>query len=217
MDVVQQSLGEPKCFPICLCTSCLSITLMITPSLHTESVIRAFLRLFWITLNGSDRGKCMVICTDENNTRAAVFLICLTCCEISFVFGERKEMPELYEIMLMTDFNNKRFSDLECAMRDVVNVHGEDIVFAAHIHPVLVLVHLQDPVVHGLFWNAVVLKGLGGLQVWGTHREEKGLVKQRNKHAFTPGFKNKSIKLNSREAATYKPVYISVIKTISLN
>lgn len=33
-------------------------------------------------------------------------------------------------------------------MCDVVDVHREDMVFAAHIHPVLVFVHLQDPVVH---------------------------------------------------------------------
>ncbi len=35
-------------------------------------------------------------------------------------------------------------------MGDVVDVHGEDVIFATHVHPVLVLVHLQDPVVHGL-------------------------------------------------------------------
>ena len=50
-------------------------------------------------------------------------------------------------------------------MSDVIDVHGEDMVLAAHIHPVLVLVHLQDPVVHGLVRYAVVFKGLGGLQV----------------------------------------------------
>lgn len=34
-------------------------------------------------------------------------------------------------------------------MGDVVDVHGENMVLAAHIHPVLVLIHLQQPVVHG--------------------------------------------------------------------
>lgn len=52
--------------------------------------------------------------------------------------------------MLMKGRNNKQSADLKRAMGDVVDVHGEDVVLAAHIHPVLVLVHLQDPVVHGL-------------------------------------------------------------------
>ena len=50
-------------------------------------------------------------------------------------------------------------------MGDVIDVRGQNVVFAAHVHPVLVLVHVQDPVVHGLLRYAVVFKGLGGLQV----------------------------------------------------
>lgn len=64
------------------------------------------------------------------------------------------------------------YADLKCVMGDVVDVHGENMVFAAHVHPVLILVHVQDPVVHGLVWNTVVFKGLGGLQVCET--EERG-------------------------------------------
>lgn len=41
-------------------------------------------------------------------------------------------------------------ADLQCAARDVVDVHGQDVVLETHVHPVLVLVHVQDPVVHGL-------------------------------------------------------------------
>lgn len=50
-------------------------------------------------------------------------------------------------------------------MCDVIDVHGEDVVLAAHIHPVLVLVHVQDPVVHGLVGYSVVFKGLRGPQL----------------------------------------------------
>lgn len=64
-------------------------------------------------------------------------------------------------------------ADLKRAVCDVVDVHGEDVVFAAHVHPVLVLVHMQDPVVHGLVWYGVVFEGLGRLQVWDTHTERK--------------------------------------------
>lgn len=59
----------------------------------------------------------------------------------------------------------RRAANLERSVGDVVDVHGEDVVLAAHVHPVLVLVHVQDPVVHGLVRDAVVLEGPGRLQV----------------------------------------------------
>lgn len=51
-------------------------------------------------------------------------------------------------------------------MGDVIDVHGEDVVLAAHIHPILVLVHVQDPVVHGLVRYSIVFKGLRGLKLY---------------------------------------------------
>lgn len=69
-------------------------------------------------------------------------------------------------------------ADLKRAVCDVVDVHGEDVVFAAHVHPVLVLVHMQDPVVHGLVWYGVVFEGLGCLQVWHTHTHSESEKKR---------------------------------------
>lgn len=58
-------------------------------------------------------------------------------------------------------------------MGDVINVHRQYVVFAAHIHPVLVLIHVQESVVHGLVRYTVVFKGRRGLQVWETNRKTK--------------------------------------------
>lgn len=61
--------------------------------------------------------------------------------------------------------NQNTSADLQRAVCDVVDIHGENVVFAAHVHPVLVLVHVQDPVVHRLVRYTVVFEGLEGLQV----------------------------------------------------
>lgn len=74
-------------------------------------------------------------------------------------------------------------------MGDVVEVHGENVVLAAHVHPVLVLIHVQDPVVHGPVGYVVVFKGLGGLQVLEAHRrKKKGRMKRSNKSLSTLGW-----------------------------
>lgn len=65
-------------------------------------------------------------------------------------------------------------ADLQRALRDVVDVHGEDVVLAAHVHPVLVLVHMQDAVVQGLLRHAVVVGGARGLEVCKTARSSAG-------------------------------------------
>lgn len=80
MDAVQHSLGEPKCFPICLCTSCLSITQKMIPSLHAELVIsehERFYGYFEKPLKCTEDSKCMVICTHITIISSAVVLCCL--------------------------------------------------------------------------------------------------------------------------------------------
>lgn len=55
--------------------------------------------------------------------------------------------------------------DLLRGMCDVVDVHREHVVLAAHVHPVLVLIHVQDAVVHGLVRQRVVLQRGATLQL----------------------------------------------------
>lgn len=49
---------------------------------------------------------------------------------------------------------------------DVVEVQGQDVVLAADIHPVVVLVHTQDPVVGGVEEVGKVLSGAGRSQLY---------------------------------------------------
>lgn len=46
---------------------------------------------------------------------------------------------------------------------DVVQIQGEDIIFAAHIHAVVVLIHAKDPIVGGVQQKGEVVSGAGGL------------------------------------------------------
>lgn len=59
---------------------------------------------------------------------------------------------------------------------DVVQVQGEDVVLAAHVHAVVVLVLQQDAVIAGVEQEVEEVRGAGGLQLCGadghtsTHR-----------------------------------------------
>lgn len=48
---------------------------------------------------------------------------------------------------------------------DVVQVQREDVVLAAHVHAVVVLVHEEDAVVGGVQQEGEVVSGAGGLQL----------------------------------------------------
>jgi len=48
---------------------------------------------------------------------------------------------------------------------DVVEVQGQDVVLAAHVHAVVVLVHAQDPVVGRVEDVGEVMSGTGGSQL----------------------------------------------------
>lgn len=48
---------------------------------------------------------------------------------------------------------------------DVVQVQREDVVLAAHVHAVVVLVHQQDAVVGGVEQEGEVVSRAGGLQL----------------------------------------------------
>lgn len=56
--------------------------------------------------------------------------------------------PKLHKKKVFSEL--KPYADLKRAMSDVVKVHGENVVLTPHIHPILVLIHVQDPVVHRL-------------------------------------------------------------------
>lgn len=46
---------------------------------------------------------------------------------------------------------------------DVVQIQREDVVFAAHVHAVVVLVHAEDPIVGGVQQKGEVVSRAGGL------------------------------------------------------
>ena len=48
---------------------------------------------------------------------------------------------------------------------DVMEVQREDVVLAAHVHAVMVLIHTQDPVVAGVEDECEVMSGTGGSQL----------------------------------------------------
>lgn len=157
--------GGAKCSPICLCLSRPSITLKITPSPHgnkkkisSRRAAKHFRPLMRQPPSPSKK------CSEWQQMRANLHMI-----------GQIRTKPLILNLTPgMHDNNNGSgksgtCADLKRAVCDVVDVHGEDVVFAAHVHPVLVLVHMQDPVVHGLVWYGVVFEGLGRLQVWDTH------------------------------------------------
>lgn len=48
---------------------------------------------------------------------------------------------------------------------DVMQVQGQDVVFAAHVHAVMVLIHAQDPVVGRVEEEGEVMSGAGGPQL----------------------------------------------------
>ena len=56
-------------------------------------------------------------------------------------------------------------ADLQRVLGDVAEVQGQGVVLAAHVHAVLVLVHVEDPAVCRPVLQAEVLEGAGLLQV----------------------------------------------------
>lgn len=67
-----------------------------------------------------------------------------------------------------------RFSYYERLLVDVVQIQREDVIFAAHIHAVVVLVHAKDPIVGGVQQKGEVVSGAGRLQLCEeANREEK--------------------------------------------
>lgn len=48
---------------------------------------------------------------------------------------------------------------------DVVQVQREDVIFAAHVHAIVVLIHAKDPVVGRVQQKGEVMSGAGGLQL----------------------------------------------------
>lgn len=48
---------------------------------------------------------------------------------------------------------------------DVMQVQGQDVVFAAHVHAVMVLIHAQDPVVGRIEEVGEVMSRAGGPQL----------------------------------------------------
>lgn len=50
----------------------------------------------------------------------------------------------------------------EWLLVDVMQVQREDIIFAAHVHAIVVLVHEQDPIVGGVQQKGEVVSGAGG-------------------------------------------------------
>lgn len=46
---------------------------------------------------------------------------------------------------------------------DVVEIQREDVIFAAHIHAVVVLIHAKDPIVGRVQQKGEVVSGAGGL------------------------------------------------------
>ena len=56
-------------------------------------------------------------------------------------------------------------ADLQRALCDVADVQGQGVVLAAHVHAVLVLVHVEDPAVGRSVHQAEVLEGTRLLQV----------------------------------------------------
>lgn len=46
---------------------------------------------------------------------------------------------------------------------DVVQIQRKDIIFAAHIHAVVVFVHAKDPIVGWVEQKGEVVSGAGGL------------------------------------------------------
>lgn len=111
-------------------------------------------------------GQFAYDCTNYNNTTAAAFSRCAV---RAIKSADRASCQTTTTPQSCTNRHDRKHpntsADLQCAVRDVVDVHGENVVLAAHVHPVLVLVHVQDPVVHWLVPYTVVFEGLGGLQV----------------------------------------------------
>ena len=68
----------------------------------------------------------------------------------------------------------------EWLLVDVVQVQGQQVVLAAHVHAVVVLVHAQDPVVWRVEQEGEVVGGAGGPQLCrGKKGPERTLKKQK--------------------------------------
>lgn len=54
-------------------------------------------------------------------------------------------------------------SHYERVLVDVVQVQREDVIFAAHVHAIVVLVHAEDPIVGGVQQEGEVVGRASGL------------------------------------------------------
>lgn len=141
--------GGAKCSPICLCLSRLSITLKITPSPCWKKKLSESCETFQASY-ASPAPPPSSSSPPKNAPNGSKMRANL------HTMGLIRTKPLILNLTPGMHDNNDRSgksgarADLQRAVCDVVDVHGEDVVFAAHVHPVLVLVHMQDPVVHGL-------------------------------------------------------------------
>lgn len=66
------------------------------------------------------------------------------------------------------------FPYYERLLVDVVEIQREDVIFAAHVHAIVVLVHAEDPIVGGVEQEGEVVSRAGGLQLCGKERKGGG-------------------------------------------
>ena len=64
---------------------------------------------------------------------------------------------------------------------DVVQVQGQDVVLAAHVHAVVVLIHAQDPVVRGVQQVGEMLGSASGRQLCKVKERESDTDRSRER------------------------------------